>query len=187
MDIAEQLLKNSDSLDLASLAGRFGLSEAQAGSAVSALLPAILGGVQKTEQAGALGQFGALAQALGAPADDISGGNAILGQIFGSKDVSREVASQAASKTGISDTVLKAMLPVIAGLVAQQFAKGTSGSQGGGLLGGLAGSVLGSVLGGGKSASAGGLGSLGGLASMLDRNGDGNPLDDILGMVAGRK
>lgn len=30
---------------------------------------------------------------------------------------------------------------------------------------------------------AGGLGSLGGLASMLDLDGDGNPLDDILGMA----
>jgi hypothetical protein len=36
------------------------------------------------------------------------------------------------------------------------------------------------------AAPAGGIfGSLGGLASMLDANHDGNPLDDILGMVRG--
>ena len=46
------------------------------------------------------------------------------------------------------------------------------GQAGGGGLGGL----LGSLLGGGK-------GQAGDLGAMLDRNGDGNPLDDILGMA----
>ena len=46
-------------------------------------------------------------------------------------------------------------------------------AQGGGL-----GGILGQVLGG-----AGAAGGLGGLASMLDLNGDGNPLDDIIGMA----
>jgi len=40
--------------------------------------------------------------------------------------------------------------------------------------------VLGGLTGGGKAASQGGLG---GLASMLDLDGDGNPLDDIIGMA----
>jgi len=39
---------------------------------------------------------------------------------------------------------------------------------------------LGGLLGGG---GAGGGGALGGLASMLDMDGDGNPLDDILGTI----
>ena len=51
-----------------------------------------------------------------------------------------------------------------------------SGSGLGGLIGGL--------LGGGSKASSGGLG---GIASMLDLNGDGNPLDDIIGMAGKRR
>ncbi|MGH6780681.1 MAG: DUF937 domain-containing protein [Sphingomonadaceae bacterium] len=203
MDIAQELLNQSDNIDMGALASQFGLSEGQVGAAVSALLPAILGGVKKTEQAGALDQLGSLAGAFGAPAQDVGGGNAILGQIFGSKDVSRQVASHAAQQTGISDTILKAMLPIVAGLVAQQVTK----KMGGGMLGGLAGGVLGSLLGGGTAqaaapdaqgglggllggllgggggAQAGAGGGLGGLANMLDANGDGNPLDDIMGMI----
>lgn len=180
MDLAAQLLEQSDGIDMGALASRFGVSESQASGAVAALLPAILGGVQKqgAESVGALGGQ------IGAPAQDVAGGNAVLGQIFGSKDVSRQVAAHAAAKTGLSDTVLKAMLPVIAGLVAKQFAGG--GGAGGGL-GGLLGQVIGGMGGqGGAAAQPGALGGLGGFAGMLDRDGDGNPLDDIMGML-GRK
>lgn len=206
MDIARELLNQSDNIDMDALASRFGLSEEQASAAVSALLPAVLGGVKKAEQAGGLDQIGALAGQIGAPALDTDGGNAVLGQIFGSKDVSRAVATHASTQTGISDTILKAMLPVVAGLVAQQVTK----RMGGGALGGLAGSVLGSLLGGGATQEStagtdGGLGGLlggllggaggggaqagglGGLAAMLDTDGDGNPLDDILAQFSGQK
>lgn len=177
-------------IDVGGLASQFGLSPDQANAAVGALLPAILGGIQKTEAAGGLGGLTEIASQISSPAQDVDGGNSILGQIFGSKDVSRQVASHASQQTGISDTILKAMLPIIAGLVAQQVSK----KMGGGALGGIAGAVLGSLMGGSSAAAqaapaggAGGiLGNLGGLASMLDRNGDGNPLDEILGMVKGR-
>jgi hypothetical protein len=176
-------------IDVGGLASQFGLSPDQANAAVGALLPAILGGIQKTEASGGLGDLANIAGQMSAPHQDVDGGNSILGQIFGSKDVSRQVASHASTQTGISDTILKAMLPIIAGLVAQQVAK----KMGGGALGGIAGSVLGSLLGGGAAQAAaptggagGMLGNLGGLASMLDSNGDGNPLDDILGMVQGK-
>jgi hypothetical protein len=200
MDILGQLLQGAlggndapDSatapqIDAGALASQFGLSAEQANAAVGALLPAVLGGIKKVEGAGGLDGLAATAVSIGAPHEDIEGGNSILGQIFGSKDVSRQVASHASAQTGISDTILKAMLPIVAGLVAQQLTK----KMGGGMLGGLAGSVLGSLIGGGAAAAApttgglGGLGSLGGLASMLDSNHDGNPLDDILGMVKGR-
>ena len=42
------------------------------------------------------------------------------------------------------------------------------------------GNVLGGAMGGRAAPSAGGLGGLG---KMLDMDGDGNPLDDIMGMV----
>jgi hypothetical protein len=201
MDILGQLLQGAlggegtggnPQVDVGGLASQFGLSPEQANAAVGALLPAVLGGLQKSEQSGGLGQIGNIVAGMGAPEQDIDNGNNILGQIFGSKDVSRQVASHASAQTGISDTILKAMLPVIAGLVAQQVAK----KMGGGVMGGLAGSVLTSMLGGSTAAAAapqggGGLGDLlGGLAGALGGSGQAgaaNPLDSILGGLLGKR
>ena len=113
---------------------------------------------------------------LGTQPTPVAKGNDVLGQIFGSKEVSRTVAAGAEQQTGISSELLKQMLPIVAMMVAGYMAKqsGDSGSKGGGL-GGLIGGLL-----GGKKASSGGLGGLG---SLLDLNGDGNALDDIIGMA----
>jgi hypothetical protein len=65
---------------------------------------------------------------------------------------------------------------------------GSGGQQAGagGGMGGMLGQVLGSVLGGGRRAPSGAPSAgAGGLAGMLDMDGDGNPLNDIIGM-AGR-
>ena len=199
MDILGQLLQGAmggqgtggnPQIDVGGLASQFGLSSEQANAAVGALLPAVLGGIQKSEQAGGLGQITDIVSSMGAPEQDVDNGNNILGQIFGSKDVSREVASQASVKTGISDTILKAMLPIVAGLVAQQVAK----KMGGGVMGGLAGTLIASMLGGSSAAAApapggGGIADiLGGLAGSLGQGGAGaNPLDSILGGLLGGK
>lgn len=102
----------------------------------------------------------------------------MLGQVFGSKDVSRTVAQSAASRSGLDPSLLKKMLPMLAMLVAGYMAKqrdaGAAPPQSPGE-GGGAGGLLGSLLGGQGAAT--------GLASMLDLNGDGNPLDDILRMA----
>jgi len=174
------------------MAKELGINESVAEAGAAALLPAILGGFKKTTQAqpsgldglgGLLGQLGGgglLDSVLGSQPTPVEKGNEVLGQIFGSKEVSRTVAAGAEQQTGISSDLLKKMLPVVAMMVAGYMAKqsgdgaGTTGNGGG--LGGL----LGGSLGGGKKSSSGGLG---GLASMLDLNGDGNPLDDIIGMA----
>ncbi len=202
MDILGQLLQGAmgggqqeeqtaaPQIDVGGLASQFGLSPDQANSAVGALLPAILGGVQKTEEAGSLGGIADIVSNMGAPHEDVDSGNNILGQIFGSKDVSRAVADNASTQTGISSSILKMMLPVVAGLVAQQVTK----KMGGGILGGLAGSVIASMIGGGSAAqasapaSSGGLGDiLGGLAGSLGGGGQSaNPLDQILGNLTRR-
>jgi len=178
---------------LQSVARDLGVSEEQAAAGAEALLPAILGGVKKQAQAlpsgleglgGLLGQLGGgglLDQVLGPQPTDPSQGNAVLGQIFGSKDVSREVADSAASQTGLDSGLLRKMLPLLAMLVTGFLAKQAGGAAGqpseGGGLGGLGGLIggLGGMFGGGDTA-----GGLGGLGAMLDANGDGNPLDDIL-------
>ena len=176
---------------LSSMARELGIGEAQAASGAEALLPAILGGFKKQAQAqptgleglgGLLGQLGGgglLDEVLAPQPTDVTRGNDVLGQIFGSKDVSRAVAQNAAGQSGLDPSVLKKMLPMLAMVVAgfmakQQGAEGQpSQGQGGGL-----GDLLGSLLG-----RAGAGGGAPGLASMLDLNGDGNPLDDILQVV----
>jgi hypothetical protein len=199
VDILGSLLQNAlggqgtggnSNIDVGGLASQFGLSPDQANAAVGALMPAVLGGIQKSEESGGLGGITDIVNGMGAPHEDIDSGNNILGQIFGSKDVSRQVATHASAQTGISDTILKAMLPVIAGLVAQQVSK----KMGGGIMGGLAGSVLASMMGGGSAAAAapaGGLGGmLGGLAGAFGGGGGqaaANPLDSILGGLLGKR
>lgn len=219
MDIAETL-RQTGALD--SVARELGIDPSIAAAGAAALLPAILGGFKREAQAqpngieglgGLLQQMGGgglLDAVVGAQPTPVEQGNDILGQIFGSREVSRDVAGHAAAQTGINVDTLKRMLPMIAMLVAGYMATrsqsgageapttpGAGGLPGGlggmltGGLGGVLGNVLGGMLGGGQqapaapAAPAAPTGGLGGLASMLDLNGDGNPLDDIIGM-AGR-
>jgi hypothetical protein len=175
-----------------SLAREFGVSESQAASGAAALLPAILGGFKKQTQGqpaglegligmlGGLGGGGLMDEVLAPRPTNVSPGNDILGQIFGSRDVSRTVAQNAAGQTGLDPALLKQMLPVLAMLVAGYMARQGRASAAPQTGGGLA-DMLGGMLGGGAQASTTGGGP--GLASMLDLNGDGNPLDDILGMA----
>lgn len=202
MDIAD-LLRQSGALN--SAAQELGIDPSVAAAGATALLPAILGGFKRQAQAqpqGAAGLDGLLEQlgggglldaVVGAQPTPVEQGNDILGQIFGSRDVSREVAANAASQTGISSDTLKRLLPIVAMLVAGYLARqgGAGGatsaapqSDAGGGLGGMLGQVLGGVLGGGQRPAAAPAGT-GGLGSLLDLDGDGNPLDDIIGM-AGR-
>jgi len=177
---------------LRSMAQELGVSETQAASGADALIPAILGGFKKQAQAqptgldglsgllGRLGGGGLLDNVLAQQPTDLNQGNNVLGQIFGSKDVSRAVAQNAASQSGLDTSMLKKMLPMLAMLVTGYMAKQQSSeateqsSPTSGGLGGLLGSML-----GGQGARPAGSGNSG-LASMLDLNGDGNPLDDIM-------
>ena len=178
---------------LQSIARELGISESQAAAGAAALSPAILGGFKKQAQApagleglgGLLGQLGGgglLDNVLAPEPTDVRRGDDVLGQIFGSKDVSRTVAQNAASQSGLDPSVIKKMLPMLAMLVAGYMAKQRpgAGAQPQAGSGGL-GDMLGGLLGGQSGTSTAGAG--GGLGSMLDLNGDGNPLDDILRMA----
>lgn len=173
---------------VAAIASQLGIDEQTAASGAAALLPALMGGFRQQAQAagGVDGLAGVLGGLLGQQAEPAQAGNDVLGQIFGSKDVSRAVAANAAGTSGIAPDLLKKMLPVVAMMAAGYFARSSAASAapaGGGGLGGLLGSVLGGLQGQQAGAGAG----LGGLAGMLDMDGDGNPLDDILGMVTGKR
>jgi len=178
---------------LQSIARELGLSEEQATSGAAALAPAILGGLKKQAQSqptgieglgGLLGQLGGgglLDNVLSPKPTNSSLGNDVLGQIFGSKDVSRAVAQNAASTSGLDPALLKKMLPILAMVVAGYMSKQSGGpaTQGASASGGLGG-LLGGLLGGGGSSAQG---AASGFGAMLDMNGDGNPLDDIMRMA----
>ena len=184
MDL-QKMIAQTGGLD--AIANQMGIGADQAANGLDALLPAVLGGLKKNAQGNeqglgglmgaieGLGGGGLVDNVVGDQPTDINKGNDILGQIFGSKDVSRAVAAHASQKSGLDVSILKKMLPIVAMLAAGQMARGSGGQSGG--LGGL----IGGLLGGGQQ--AGSAGGLGGLAQMLDLNGDGNPLDDILGMA----
>ena len=167
-----------------SMARELGLKEEEAASGAEALLPALLGGFQKKVEAepegvaglaGMLGQLGGgslLDNLLANEPTDLNRGNQVLGQIFGSKDVSRAVAGDAASRSGLSPELLKRMLPMLAMLVGGYLAKQRARQPGGG--GGGLGDLLGGLLRGRAGAGA-----------QLGRTQDRNPLDEILGRAGG--
>jgi hypothetical protein len=171
------------------LSSQFGLSPQQTQGALEALLPAFSMGLQRQTQApdmfsqlagmmtGGQGYQQAFEDANndGIPDHLQQQGNAVLGQLFGTKDVSRAVAQQASAMSGVSDSILKAMLPVVASMLMGGLAKSASSQGLGGMLGQLAqsmagggqaanpmannplGGLLGGMMGGGQQAGAGGL------------------------------
>jgi hypothetical protein len=209
MDVMD-VLRRSGGVE--AIAKHLGVPPAMAAAGAEALLPAVLGGFQKHSDAagggdsglggligmlGGLGGGGLAANVLGPDQTDTSQGDAVLGQIFGSKDVSRTVAGHAATQTGLDPELLKQMLPILAMLVggyisARAGGSGTSGGTSGGIGvgsgqveaangGGGLGSLIGALTGG--AAASARPGGLGGLGALVDLNHNGNPLDDILGMA----
>ncbi len=158
---------------ISAMAKELGIDERTAGSAAGALLPAIVAGFGRSATGGSatpdpMGGLGGLAGAIlgGGGAGGLGGGlldavlgtsptptqpgNDILGNIFGSKDVSRSVAGEVSALTGLDEGLLKKMLPIlamaVAGYMAKQATGGgatTAGGQGGGgALGGILGSIV---------------------------------------------
>ena len=192
MNIVEMIARSHDGQGLDVLGQQFGLSREQTLAAVAELAPVVTSGVRRNtrEPDGMVSLFEALsgggheryldddnAVQYDTAKND---GNAILGHLFGRKEVSREVAMQAAGTTGIGGAILKKMLPVIASMVMGAIFKrmtggapapgprgGSGGSQGGGL-----GDIIGDILGGGRKPQP--------------RSGQsGGGLEDILGDILG--
>jgi hypothetical protein len=191
--LLDAVLKSGGGGALEMLGGRFGLPPAATRSALEALLPMVGGGLKNQAQApggleGLLGsvlkpghtEYGENADVLARPGTT-NMGNDVLGAIFGNdREVSRTVATQAAQQTGLDAGMLKQMLPIVAMMAAGAMAKNANS-------GGL-GNLIGAAMGGGQAAAPAGAmaGGLGGLANMLDMNHDGNPLNDIMGMLGRR-
>ncbi|HWW63468.1 MAG TPA: hypothetical protein VNZ43_01785 [Sphingomonadaceae bacterium] len=112
---------------------------------------------------GLLGQadkidLGALASQIGLSHDEVrTGGEALLSRLAGGGQDAASAAADAAAETGLSVDKLQALLPAL----AAQFGDG------------------------GVEGLLSKLGGAGGLLSGLDKDGDGNPLNDIAGMAKG--
>jgi hypothetical protein len=194
MNIVEMIARSHNGNGLDVLGQQFGLTPEQTLKAVAELAPMVTSGVRHNtrEPDGMVSLLEALSggqheryldddravQYDGARDE----GNAILGHLFGQKEVSREVAMHASGSTGIGAAILKKMLPVIASMVLGAIFKQMTGGgrapqpqpdQGGGGLG----DILGDILGGGQQRNP--------QPQSHPRGGQGGGLDDLLRDVLG--
>lgn len=183
MNLLQDLLSGEGSNAVKSLGGQFGLSATDAEGALKSLIPSLAKGLGQNAEGGGLEALAKAVQSGGhkkylenpglltesATKDE---GNAILGHILGSKDVSRGLAKKASAQSGIGEDVLKQMLPLVATMVMGSLGKKSESPDLGGMLGGIL---------GGKGQSGGGLGALG---DLLDVDDDGNVAEEVLGMAS---
>jgi hypothetical protein len=178
LDMVMSTQQNSGALG--QIAKNFGLGESETQGVVAQLLPMLARGLQ--QNSAKKGGLDSLFEALSSGnhqqytdnsnilgnASTTSTGNAILGHIFGSKDVSRNVAAHASAQTGISSSIIKKMLPVIASMAMGALSK-NAGNKG----------LLGAALSSGNNSSM--ASSM--IGSLLDSDNDGSVMDDLLGMA----
>jgi hypothetical protein len=153
MGLLDTIVSANGGNAISQIAKQLGLPESLANQAVSALAPALSKGLQReTSKPGGLDSLlGALSggqhqkyieqpEVIGQQSS-IDDGNAILGHILGSKDVSRNVAGAASQSTGIDSGVLKQMLPMLATVAMGALSKQTKG----GAAAGASGNPLGQI------------------------------------------
>lgn len=198
MNLTDILIQQNNGAAVQELGQQFGLNQQQTVAAIEALMPAFSHGLKRQmhSTSSAAGLIEALAHGQHARYLDhpeyatarsgVSDGNAILGHLFGTKDVSRAVAAHASQSTGIGTAILKKMLPVIASMVMGALFKGATGrggglgktlgqAAGGGILGQLIEGLAGGVLQGGRDATR----------PRRRRSRSRNPLEDLLGGMLG--
>lgn len=177
---------------LAQLANQFGLDESKAGELSKLLAPAIGSAAKQQAQSGGLGDLlGSLkGEGQGALFDDATQaaspegqaqGMAFLENLMGGSEGAQGLAEKAAEKSGIDISTVMQFMPAIAGMLQGGMQKqmpdtevdGMMQSLGGGGLGGMISGLMGGKSGSGPDLSM--------LTNMLDADGDGSILDDIMG------
>lgn len=211
MSLKDMLAQLQQGGGIEKLAAQVGLDAETARSLADMVGPAIGTAAKRRAEAGELDQvlsplkgedkavyFDAPERAAepGAQAD----GMAFLDQLLGSREATEKLTAAAAERSGAEPEKAGAFLPGLAAALQGGMQRQTpdssiddllSGLMGGssqasGQGGGILGMVMG-LLGGGAKNGAGQQGSaLGPLLQMLDRDGDGSPLDDVLDMVMKR-
>lgn len=167
-NLLEMVLGQQNSGAIGQIAKSLNLDAGDATKALGSLLPALQGGMKQNVAKGGLDSLlGALTknknqQYLDQPElfgqqQAVDNGNSILGHLLGSKDNSRQVAQQAAAQTGLDSSMLKKMLPMAATMLMGSLGKQNAQqpmAQNPSMLQGL-----------------------------LDQDGDGSMMDDIMGMA----
>ncbi len=182
--LMELLMQGGNGAALDVIARQMGISRAEAERAAEALMPAFSQGLKRnvSDPAGFMRFMAALASgghqdyfdqpSRAAGKGGVKDGEAILGDLFGSKEVSRAIAAQAAHATGLSQEMMKQMLPMLApilmgGMFRQMTGQAAQASAAANPLG----RILEQMMGGGSGYRGGG-GGFGG--------GAGNPWGQIL-------
>ncbi|MGH6787592.1 MAG: DUF937 domain-containing protein [Novosphingobium sp.] len=140
MDVVD-MLRRTGGID--AVAKQTALAPGVATSGTEALAPFVLGGFARLsaeaggDEAGLGAVVGMLERhgggglavnVLGPDPTDVARGNAVLGDIFGSKAVSRLVADRAALGSGVDPAALEAMLPLLAMLIGGYLAARSEGA-----------------------------------------------------------
>jgi len=216
MNLLDMIMSAQGGATAQQAGAQLGLNQQQSQSAIAALLPAISSALKQNTGSpqGLAGLLGALQggqheqylenpQMLGQE-QTVTDGNAILGHLFGSKDVSRAVAGHAAQKTGIGSDILKKMLPLVATMAMGSLSKQTKAPTMQSALTGLAmqhlmggqkksglGAILGAVTGANgrqqRQAQQTHQQGMGIIGKLLDADGDGSMMDDVLKMAMNRR
>jgi hypothetical protein len=207
MSLLDAILNSQDGAAVQQLGAQFGLGQEDTTAALSALVPALAAGVHQNAQSadGLDGLMAALSSgqhqqyvdnpSMLGDASTIADGKAILGHVFGSREVSRQVAAHAAGQTGLSPDLLKQMLPMVAALVMGAMSRHAAGGrpgtgmQGPGFPGSPMPGGMGGALGGGGdliSMITATLGQAGAMRGGPAPGGMSGGLGDLLGRFLGR-
>lgn len=190
MNINEFINSSTGSEIINNITQKFGINQNEATAALTAAVPMILGGLGRNAQSadGAQSIENALQQHNPNRLNDIQGffnmgdaaqkdGEGILGHIFGNNK--EKVESGIAQKSGLSMSKIAPIIAMVAPLVLSYLSKQKQSNtqSGGGIT-----DILGSVLGGGNNTGSKQGGIMGMVTGFLDKDGDGDVLDDIMGM-----
>jgi hypothetical protein len=162
------------------LAGQFGLTPEQTQAAIQAIIPAFSTGLQRTAQ-DPTGLGGILSQLTSgvhqgsftdpsqtATASAAGAGGGVLGQIFGSPQISGQISQQASQISGVNPQIIQQMMPIVASMIMGGLSHSMNAQGMGGVLGQLASAVN----------------SPGGLGSAINPSGGAQPAGGLFGMLA---
>lgn len=187
-NLVDGILDQLGPAGVAQIAESLGVDEQVMGPAVAAAIPAIIGGMANNARepqgaeslANALDDhspsiFESLGGLLGG--GGIEDGAKILGHVFGNRrqGVERNLAGQSGIDVGVIMKLLPILAPLVMGYLSRE--KTSRNLDPGG---------LGSILGQERQAAEQRQPGLGGLASILDADGDGSVIDDVLGKITGQ-
>ena len=200
MSILKLLQQAQGGQGLNQLASQLGLDEDKANQLAGMLAPAIGSATKKRAEKGGLADvLGALkgeqqanmfedAKAAVSNQGQQQGAD-FLRKIMGGSQQTQDLANEAAHRAGADANVVQQFLPALAAMVQGGLQKNmpdaqidgmmgqmSGGQKGGGLMG-----MLGGLMGGKKGGSGGP--DLGMLSQLLDADGDGSVMDDVLGKL----